>query len=456
MLPGLQDRFEKYLTSEIQLDSESRLLLAVSGGIDSMVMTHLFQESGREFSIVHCNFQLRGSESDQDELFIREFAAKWKMPLFVQSFKTSEYARERKISLQMAARDLRVEWFSELMNRHRFSYTALAHNKNDNAETFLINLIRGTGISGMTGIRSLSGRFIRPLLFASRDEISRYAQEQNIDYREDSSNREQKYTRNRIRHSLIPVMKEINPSVIDTLGEVTSRMGEIDIICDSYASSIRQSLLMKSETGYTISINQAMALTPLNTSLYMIFKEFGVTGAMIPEIKRMSISTSGSVLSTSSHNIFKDRSHFIIEPVSEDIDEETLIFNSKDELIKGFTRGSATIVDTDSNTTIEFAPGSNYIALEKITFPLSVRGWRKGDYFYPLGMKGRKKLSDFFTDRKYTAVDKKRAQLLISDDDIVCIIGDRTDERFKIGGDTRRVLVISDKRRVKQHSSRSE
>jgi tRNA(Ile)-lysidine synthase len=436
--------FAAYIKTNKLCTKRDRILLAVSGGIDSMVMASLFLSSGFHCGIAHCNFRLRGKESDTDQKFVRKFASKHGVPFHTANFDTSGFAADRGISIQMSARELRYSWFKEIRKQHGYRYIALAHNENDNIETFLINLSRGTGIAGLTGMKPSSGRLIRPLLFASRELISDYCKANRIQFREDSSNAEVKYTRNKIRHRIIPLFREINPSFEGSVNETIERLNDINEIYTSFMESTRKNIIQKSGGTDVIRLESLEKLSPARTFLYEIFKPYGITSGQADDLVKLCFSKTGSRLHTRTHRIIKNRDEIIIE--AEGGREETHIIIRS---ISDFANAGHLFIYTMKTAGKKFTiPRENNIACldaGRIVYPVVIRNWKIGDYFYPLGMKSRKKLSDYFTDRKYSLSEKEACLVLESGGEIAWIIGERIDDRFKITGKTKRALILESK-----------
>ena len=444
---NMLERFRKYIAENNLLKPGDRILLAVSGGIDSMVMTHLFLQSGTKIGIAHCNFSLRAAESDKDEEMVRTYSSEHNIPFFSTRFETKTFAKENGLSVQMAARDLRYSWFEEIRKKNGYDAIAVAHNLNDNIETLLINLIRGTGLTGMTGMKPASNRLIRPLLFATRQDITDYCNQNLIIFREDRSNVDTKYTRNKIRLQVIPVLKEINPALETTLNETTERFTGLNEIISDYISTLRERISEKK--GEFISINIRLLKTHLHNKavLFELFKPFGINNLQLNDLSNVINGKTGGQIFTDSYRIIKNRQEIIIS--HKDARNETLFrIRNITGLRKVPVIKSASYVDIADNFEI---PPDSYIACidaEKISFPLTIRKWKAGDFFYPLGMKQRKKLSDYFIDKKYSGFDKEGILILESDGNIVWIIGDRIDNRFKITSSTIKALIIKSKKRT--------
>jgi tRNA(Ile)-lysidine synthase len=439
--------FLKYIDDNRLIAKGDRVLLAVSGGIDSMVMAHLFHKAGIETGIAHCNFCLRGKESDMDEELVREFANENEIVFFSKRFKTKVYAEQNGISVQMAARELRYNWFEEIRNKNGFSSIAVGHNLNDNIETLLINLIRGTGITGLTGMKQVSNKIIRPLLFATRQSIADYCKTHQIVFREDRSNTETKYMRNKIRHLVIPILKEINPSIESTLIETAERLSSINEIVTDFINDLRGKISKQDFDITTFNINLLQNHLKNSTILYELFKPFGITRSLLDDLYKVIKGRTGAQLFTSTHRLLKNRNEIIISGPTVN-DNEIIVVNNLRDLKKHHSISSVKAISISKDYSITSNNETASIDLEKISFPLIIRKWHTGDYFYPLGMTRKKKLSDYFIDRKYSRVDKENALILESGGKIIWIIGERIDNRFRITGSTRKILLIEATKRI--------
>jgi len=437
----LYDRFSAYVSENNLFRKSNRLLLAVSGGIDSMVMAHLILQTGIGAGIAHCNFMLRGIESDKDEEMVRLFAESNKLPFHFERFSTKYYASENKISVQMAARELRYKWFEEIRAKHGYDNIAIAHNLNDNIETMLINLTRGTGLTGLSGIKPSAGSIIRPLMFATREEIADFAAHNNVNYREDKSNADTKYTRNTIRHLVIPVLKEINPSLEKTLGETAERFSGIDYVMNEYLNRISESVSRAEGDSIYFRLSLLREHMSKKAVIFELFNQYGINNVMLNDLYAVISGRTGGRIETASHRIIRNRDELIVTKLERG---QKLHYQVNDTV--RFTDvpfiDSAEICNSDEKFIIASDQHTACIDADKLKFPLLIRGWKEGDYFYPLGMKHKKKLSDYFTDKKYSAIDKENAFLLESDGKIVWIIGERLDDRFRVTEDTGKVLVL--------------
>ena len=441
MIMTLFEEFKDYAARNALFTKNDRILLAVSGGIDSMVMLHLFARIKADTVIAHCNFRLRGVESDRDEDLVRDYAGKNGIPFHSVSFDTMKFAEGKGISIQMAARDLRYEWFEQLKIRQGCNLVAVAHNLNDNIETLLINLIRGTGLTGLAGMKPSANGIIRPLLFATRARIEAWCNEYSIPFREDRSNAETKYTRNKIRHLVIPVLREINPSIEETLNDTALRLGGLDRILSEHIEGIRlrvsvprgKSIVFDTEKLAEFSENKAM--------MFELFFPWGITKPLTGDLQKLINAATGKQIFTLTHRILKNRNELIVSPVRHDRQDDLLIESVEDLLSIPSVR-SASLEPVDTGSTIPSDPRIASIDREKIRLPIIVRRWKEGDYFVPLGMKNRKKLSDYFVDNKFSRIRKEETMILESDGDIVWVMGERLDDRFRVTESTRTVLRI--------------
>ena len=438
------NRFRKFIAENNLTNPGDRILLAVSGGIDSMVMTHLFLRLDHNMGIAHCNFSLRDEESDKDEEMVRKFAGEHNIPFFSTRFKTKIFAKENGLSVQMAARELRYIWFEKIRSENLFDKIAVAHNLNDNIETLIINLTRGTGIAGLTGMRPISNRIIRPLLFASRKDITEYCLQNQITFREDKSNSDTKYTRNKIRHLVLPVLKEINPSIETTLSETAERFTGINEMIAEYISGIMEKVSEKKNESIIFNINLLKPYLNNKTRLFELFRPYGINTAQTEDLINIFNGTTGGQVFTDSHRIIRNREEIIVSRLSA-VNETDYVITD----ICGFRNvpviTSAEYIDITSKSKIPSDKSIACIDSEKILFPMTIRKWRAGDHFYPLGMKQKKKLSDYFIDNKYSRIDKEEKLILESAGEIVWIVGDRIDDRFRITSSTKKGLLIKSK-----------
>ncbi len=446
--------FQQFISDNTLFPPGSKILLTVSGGIDSVVMAHLFHKTGVHIGIAHCNFQLRNKDSQADEQFVRHFAESLNAPFFLKKFNTREEAKKEGISIQMAARKLRYEWFETIRSENHFDFIATAHHLDDQIETFFINLIRGTGISGLHGIFPKKDKIIRPMLFACRNEIETYALNQSIAWREDRTNNKTKYLRNKIRIDLIPAMKLLNP---DFLKGITATIGQIRSIEKYWKKEVdKKKRALIRETGNEIRINlkNVFKLTPLQPIIWELLAPYGFNEQVIHDLLESFPGESGRVFYSKSKRLITNRDEWIITPRPGPDPEEDTIKNQPGKRLSEYTikqeetilnqpiRLKLTLRDMDEDFDIPASPDIACLDVTRFTFPLTIRRWRPGDAFYPLGMTKKKKLSDFFIDNKFSLPEKENCWLLTSDKHILWIIGHRIDHRFRITKRTKRMLQI--------------
>ncbi len=424
--------FSKYIQQHNLFNREDNLLAAVSGGADSVVMLHLLIENGFKPAIAHCDFQLRGDESDRDRFFVEKLAEKYRLKIFVHRFDTRLFARRQKISVEMAARRLRYEWFEELLINEHYSKILVAHNSDDNAETILLNFIRGTGYAGLSGMKPLAGNIARPLLFATRQMIEDYACKANIDYVNDSTNADKKYRRNYVRHTLIPAIKKINPSIVATLNQNARIMEETSVLMDEYFTKISQQITKNSGSRTEIDLTTIQHHPVVSTILYKLLQAYGFNSTQTTDIASVLSGRSGKTFFSASHCLCIDRDKLIINNIASNNDAEYLIYEQHQPTNDFPLAISCSTGKFSDFETIETGSHILTVDYDKLAFPLTLRKWRKGDRFYPFGMNRSKKLSDFFTDQKIALPDKGKIWILLSGNDIVWIAGFRADDRFRI------------------------
>ena len=435
------NRFENFLSNELTIHSQQKILLAVSGGIDSMVLLILFMQTKNQIAVAHCNFGLRGDESDGDNVFVRNFCSENNILFFDKKFDTKNFTAENKIGIQEAARKLRYDWFEKLSVTNHFDFIATAHHLNDVTETLLFNIARGTGISGLHGIPAMNKKIIRPLLFASKDEIIDYAKEKNILFRNDSSNKKNTYSRNKIRNLIIPVLKEINPLLEEHVQSLTGQISFIENIYRKHIDELWKNIHVQKNDTIEISISELLKLHQLPFYLFEFLQPFGFNFSQVSEIISSLNEQSGKRFFSSTHQLIKDRNSLIIESLLTKLNTEIFIgFNStlievNDAVLK--------IEHLNSKDEIQFCTDTFYFDLETISFPIKIRKWNEADRFHPLGMSHSKKLSDFFIDEKINLIDKNKALVCSSNDgNIIGVLPYRIDDRNKITSLTKNVLKI--------------
>ena len=431
-----------FIKQHALFDPGERILLAVSGGRDSVLMAHLFNEAGFKFGIAHCNFNMRGDESMKDEQFVSDLAAKLDVPFFVTTFDTLGYSAENHISIQMAARDLRYQWLEEIRSDFGFRYIAIAQHQNDVMETMLLNLTRGTGIAGMHGILPKRDRIIRPLLFLSRDEINKIVQNKEYLYREDSSNESTKYARNKIRLEVIPVLKEINPSLEETFEANRKRFEDLEVLLENHTKELSEKLFKEIRPGeYEIELDGLKNLRPMDTLLYSLFHPYGFSEAVLADLKSSWNGGPGKIFSSASYDLNLDRNKLVLTRKKNNVPE--IRINSGKTSLKWNERLYKVDELPISRFKIRNVPSIAQLDLDLLQFPMTLRSWKDGDRFQPLGVKGTKKLSDFFIEQKIPLNRKNSIGILQNGNgDIVWIAGLRIDERYKITSNTKKVFIF--------------
>ncbi|MDI9363920.1 MAG: tRNA lysidine(34) synthetase TilS [Flavobacterium sp.] len=453
----LLERFKKYITDNFGLSpTHHHLLLAVSGGIDSVVMVNLFAKAGFNFTIAHCNFQLRGAESARDEAFVRQLGTTYNKEVLVKQFDTKAYATNNKLSIQVAARALRYGWFKELVDRPQTTndgltwtvdrglctaFVATAHHADDNIETLLMHFFRGCGISGLHGILPKQGPIIRPLLFAKRAEILAYAAEQNLTWVEDSSNATDKYSRNYIRHQIMPLMQSIYPKVDDNLLGNIERFKEVEMVYNQTINSIKTKLLAVKGNETHLPILKLKKQQPLRSIVYEIVKDFGFEATQVDEVLKLLDASNGSFMASATHRLIVNRNWLIIAPKQAEEATNVLIEAGTNEVVFSAGKLVFELLTADRKPSTDNTIAT--IDAATISFPLLLRPYKTGDYFYPLGMAKKKKLSKFFIDLKLSKTEKEHIWVIESDKRIVWVIGHRIDNRFKLKPSTKNILTIS-------------
>ena len=427
-------KFQRHLNTNFPQLKDKKLLLAVSGGIDSMVLMHLFQQLHYDISIAHCNFQLRGNESDGDEMLVKEICQDGYIPYFITSFDTEKYSRDNKLSIQLAARMLRYDWFQELLAENQLDYLVTAHHLDDNVETFLINFIRGTGLEGLMGIPTQNGNIIRPLLPFSRLEIENYALKNKIQWREDSSNASDKYFRNKLRHDIVPILKELNTGFLDSFQNTLHHLQQAESLVEDASKLVYEQVVDEKDNRLEIHLKPLLEYQNYKAYLFQWLKEYGFSAWN--DVYDLVQAQSGKQVFSETHVLLKDRTILLLYPKNK-YDEQAVYKIEKEQSNLNFPLNlvfsKAINISLNGNHTI-------FVDAEKVQFPLELRKWQEGDYFYPVGMNGKKKLSKYFKDEKYSLLDKENQWLLCSNDQIVWVIGKRADNRY-IAHETTQLLL---------------
>jgi len=433
--------FTDFADSNNLFGHSSKILAAVSGGMDSVVMVRLLKAAGFNFGIAHCNFQLRGDESTRDQEFCRTLAEKLQVPFHTISFDTRKYGADEKISTQMAARDLRYDWFEEVRQRSGYSVIALAHHQNDAIETILLNLTRGTGIAGLHGILPKNGMLVRPLLFLTREEIKDLVDENRLDYVEDSSNASAKYARNKIRLEIIPKLKELNPALEQTFEKNLQHFREMEQLLTQKVAELKKELFVYQENEVHVLLDGLKKLAPQRLLLFTLLQEFGVNETIVDDLIASLDKHPGRVFETNDFILVLDRNILIISKIIPTQQKETLIrLNDRELDYAGF---KLNILHDDSPLIIKNNPLAVAVDTDLLIYPLTLRPWRQGDHFYPLGMRGNKKISDFFIGQKVPLHKKNEIPLLINGNgEVIWVGGYRPDERYKVSINTKKVTIF--------------
>ncbi len=440
----LFENFKRYIAANKMLSFGDRVLLTVSGGVDSMVMLSLFAQSGYRIGVAHCNFCLRGEESDEDEVLVARQAAAYGVEFYNRRFDTLGEMDRTGESMEMAARRLRYAWFDELCQQHGYDRIAIAHHADDSIETFFINLLRGTGLRGLTGISITNGRVFRPLMFASRREITEYAVANRIPFREDSSNRSTKYLRNKIRLGLIPRIREIRSKFSEVMNSNIRRLTDTQVFINHAIKRIRQEVCTERDGVHTIHIDRIDPGVPIGFVVYELLNSaFGFKGEVTDALCRaLDSGATGKRFYAKDWVAYIDRGDIVVARIeSDDPCEVSVGENDR----KAYCGNSMILLEREAIDTVESYSVPEHIALvdaDKLQFPLTLRRWREGDWFVPYGMTGRKKVSDYLIDRKVSMPEKARQFVLLSGDDIVWLVGRRIDDRFRLTGETETVLRL--------------
>jgi tRNA(Ile)-lysidine synthase len=437
----LLSRFMHNIVEKKLFAPSDRLLIAVSGGVDSVVLCDLCRNAGFDFEIAHANFQLRGEDSELDECFVKGLADQYHVRFHVKKFETLSYAGQNKVSVQVAARELRYGWFNELLNDGP-RYLLTAHHADDNIETVLMNFFRGTGIAGLRGMLARHDRTVRPLLFASKRELLDYAKERKLSWREDISNASDKYSRNYFRNAIIPMVYKIYPEVEANLAHNIARFAEADELYHQAIELHKKKLLEFKGDEVHIPILKLKKLSPLNTLIFEVIKDYGFTSHQVNEVLHLTEAGQGSYVQSPSHRIIKNRNWLIIAPNNNKNAVHVVIRDGDHEV--NFPGGTVKIENgTTDNISFSNDVRVAELDLKGIKFPLLLRKWKAGDYFYPLGMRKKKKISRFLIDNKLSKTDKEKLYVIESDKRICWVVGMRIDERFKITASTKSVLKLT-------------
>ena len=442
---GLQSRFQDHVNLNRLWQEGDLLLLACSGGVDSVVLASLLHKMHQHVEILHCNFNLRGEESKRDEDFVRLLAQSMGLPCHVHSFDTQAAIKTMGKGVQEVARILRYEWFDTVIEarqkQHKHVYLLTAHHADDQAETIAMNFFRGTGMAGMHGIQMKAGNLIRPLLFAKRAEILAFAESNAITWVDDSSNVEDNYTRNHFRHHVMPQVEKIYPAVTQNLLDNAKRFSEMEIIYKKQIEKVKSALIEQQGRSQAIPVKKLRSMSPLDTIMFEVFRDFGFSAHQVPEIKKLFDAISGKSVYSATHRVLRNRNWLLIDSIEDKTQEITII----DEGVESVPFGNNLLQITrhvgyrspDDNT------NHAWIDLEAIGFPLILRPWKPGDYFYPLGMRKKKKVAKLLTDLKLSLAEKENQYVIESDKKIIWVVGRRIDDRVKVTSTSQKILSIA-------------
>lgn len=433
-------RFIEYVENQGLFEAKDSILLAVSGGQDSVLMAHLFKEAGYQFGIAHCNFGLRGAESQRDEAFVRQLAKQLGVDFYCTHFDTAAFAQKEKISIQMAARQLRYQWFEEVRHQEGYHYIALAQHQNDSVETLLLNLLRGTGIGGLHGIAAKRDKLVRPLLFLNRTEIEEWVAALHLAFVEDSSNLSDKYARNHLRLHVVPQLKVLNENLEETFQKNMARFAEVELLLQNQVAQHRAQLFQHSTEGISIAIAALKALNPQKLLVFELLRPFGFSASVVDEILTSLHKQSGTRFYSSTHQLVIDRGQVLIAPIRSE-QYWSIPLHQPGTVALGTEQQFRFSLCDD----LHFENNRNkaFVDADRLIFPLLLRNKHEGDKFIPLGMRKTKKLSDFFVDQKIPLSQKQHIPLLLNGNgEIIWVAGMRQDERYKISKSTKKVAIF--------------
>lgn len=436
----MQKTFEKHINNQLSFLKDTPIILAVSGGVDSVVLTHLCHQLNLNMVLAHCNFGLRGDESDTDEAFVKQLAERLHLAVYIKRFDTQLYAQQHKRSIQMAARELRYSWFEKLANQLNFPYILTAHHADDNLETFLINFSRGSGLEGFTGIPEINGSFVRPLLPFSSDAIVQYAHDNHIKWRNDSSNKSVKYLRNKLRHEVIPILKEINPSFLTSFQNTLNHLHQSSsLISDAMSVFFKKAMVNHAPNEVTFVISEFKKVKHPQAYLYEALKTFGFS--QWEDIYNLLDAETGKQVFSKTHRLIKNREHLLLTAIAPKQERHQYLVTELDSVVEipsGFLFLNPLKKETSHHL------HHIYVDKSKLIFPLKIRKKQEGDLFYPTGMTGKKKLSKYFKDEKMSLIDKENRWLLCShDNQIIWVLGKRADSRYQVTARTKQSLQIA-------------
>ncbi|HTH81664.1 MAG TPA: tRNA lysidine(34) synthetase TilS [Mucilaginibacter sp.] len=434
-------KFTDFIEQNSLFKPGDMVLAAVSGGMDSVLMVHLLKASGYSFGIAHCNFQLRGDEANADQEFCRHLALQNNVPFYTVNFDTQNYAAEKKISIQMAARELRYQWFEQVKKQYNYTTIALAHHQNDAIETILLNLVRGTGIAGLHGILPKNGSLVRPLLFLGRDEIQDIIAKNQISYVEDSSNSSVKYARNKLRHEVIPKLKELNPGLEGTFENNLQHFRDMETLLEARLAGLKRELFISNGDDIHLQLSAIKELNPQRLLLFKLLQEYGFNETAIDDLLASLNKQPGKIFESADYMLILDRDQLILTKKKSE-KQAAVAITATDHTVN-YGRYKLTMLHDDVPLIIKDNPLATSVDAEKLIYPLTVRPWQQSDNFYPLGMKTRKKLSDYFISQKIPLHQKNEVPVLVNGNgEIIWLGGYRPDERYKVTNNTKKVTIF--------------
>ncbi|HIU55239.1 MAG TPA: tRNA lysidine(34) synthetase TilS [Candidatus Gallibacteroides avistercoris] len=438
----IPDIISNYITKNELLSPQATIIVGFSGGADSVMLLHYLHTHGYNCIAAHCNFSLRGAESIRDYQFAKEFTQKHNIPFLSIVFNTLQYASEQKLSIEMACRELRYNWFEKLRLQYQAEAIAVAHHKNDSIETFFLNLIRGTGINGLTGIKSRNGYIVRPLLCIGRNEILYYIKSEKLSYITDSTNEETIYTRNKIRLEIIPLLQSINPAYANCISRTMENLRQTELVYNEAIAEQEKKLVKESDEKHYLSIPELLSLSYPETFLYEWLKKYGFSPLICQQIFITTKSEiSGQIFYSEKYRVIKDRTSVILSRKSHKDISLTTIEKYQKQITAPL---HLTFEYIENSHSFQINPDKNwaYFDTRDLNYPLIIRHWETGDSFTPFGMNGKKKISDYFSDHKYSLIEKENAYLLCSGDDIIWLIGERSSNKYRITKETKEILIV--------------
>lgn len=427
--------FKDHIAQSFPYIKDAAVIIACSGGMDSVVLAHLGRVCGWNMALAHCNFNLRGSESDADAVFVQNLSRSWSLPFFLKSMETEKEAEHNHGSIQMLAREFRYAWFEKLLEETSYDFVLTAHHLDDSLETFLINLVRGTGLNGLTGIPEVRNTILRPLLNFSREELSSYAKRNQLKWREDSSNATTKYTRNAIRHSLVPRIKELHPQFLDNFSKTQGYLKESASILEDRKLELQKTLFKKEAAGIKIEVAALKKLQPLKAYIPFLFKEFGFTEWN--NVQQLTATLSGKEVYSETHRLIRHR-EFLLLVERTTKDDRQYCIDKEETLFEGPVSIAIQEVPEIGNLNSNII----YVDTQRLKFPLLLRKWKTGDYFYPFGLQGKKKLSKYFKDEKMSTLQREGQWILFSGDEVVWVLAKRADRRFRVENNTKSITKL--------------